>query len=110
MTTSRVRWLLVAIAILGLAIAAPAVSAHGGDEPTTDETDRATTGPSLDGSTPWNPWMYAQMVEHMGADAADRMTAWMGPNAADGNGPMFRGGPVGGMGSAGGMAGQGPHC
>ena len=73
MTTYNVgRWLLVGIAILGLALLAPVVSAH-------------ETGPTADDVPPYNPtagtwatWMEAQMTEHLGPGAAEWMEAHMG--------------------------------
>jgi hypothetical protein len=72
MTTYTIgRWLLVALAILGLALAAPAVSAHG-DEPTVDDhPDDAT-------ADEWAAWMEAHMTDHMGADGVAWMESHMG--------------------------------
>ncbi|EMA70711.1 hypothetical protein C461_00442 [Halorubrum aidingense JCM 13560] len=66
------RWLLVALAIVGLAFAAPAVSAHGDDAtaddaPPYDETD-----------DDWAAWMEAQMTEHMGPGSVEWMESHAG--------------------------------
>ena len=66
------RWLLVALAIVGLAFAAPAVSAH--DNATTADdapTDNAT-------ADEWATWMEAQMTEHMGPGSVEWMESHMG--------------------------------
>ena len=73
MTTYNVgRWLLVGIAIFGLALLAPVVSAHG-------------TGPTADEAPPYNAtaegmatWMEAPMTDHMGPGAVEWMEAHMG--------------------------------
>ena len=66
------RWLLVALAIVGLAFAAPVVSAHG-DETAADDapTDNTT-------ADEWATWMEAQMTEHMGPGAVEWMESHMG--------------------------------
>lgn len=66
------RWLVVALAIVGLAFVAPVVSAHGNettadDAPTSDET-----------ADDWAAWMKAQMTEHMGPDSVEWMESHMG--------------------------------
>ena len=73
MTTYTVgRWLLVGIAILGLALLAPVVSAHG-TGPTADEA------PSYNATAEgWATWMEAQMTDHMGPDSVEWMEAHMG--------------------------------
>jgi hypothetical protein len=66
------RWLLVALAIVGLAFAAPVVSAHGNDTTADDApTDNATTDD-------WAAWMEAQMTEHMGPGSVEWMESHMG--------------------------------
>ncbi|GAB6860252.1 hypothetical protein ACFR97_12290 [Haloplanus litoreus] len=73
MTTFKLgRWLLVALAIVGLAFAAPVVSAHGNDT-TADgtPTDNAT-------ADEWATWMETQMTEHMGPGAVEWMESHMG--------------------------------
>ena len=66
------RWLLVTLAIIGLAFAAPVVSAHG-NETTADDvpTDNTT-------ADEWATWMEAQMTEHMGPGAVEWMESHMG--------------------------------
>lgn len=112
------RWLLVVLAIVGLAFAAPAVSAHD-DGPTDD--DAPPNNGTADERT---AWIDAHMTDHMGPGAVDWMAAHMGATvdemadhvAADGtmaghgHGSTThdgaRSGP-GGMGSAGGMSASG---
>ncbi len=66
------RWLLVALAIVGLAFAAPVVSAHG-NETTADDA------PPYNGTADdWAGWMEAQMTEHMGPGAVEWMESHMG--------------------------------
>lgn len=65
-------WLLVALAVVGLAFAAPAVSAHD-DEPV-QGNETAADGDVGD----WAVWMEAHMTDHMGADAVDEMGSHMG--------------------------------
>jgi len=65
-------WLLVALAIIGLAFAAPVVSAHGTDTTADDApTDNAT-------ADDWAVWMEAQMTEHMGPGSVEWMESHMG--------------------------------
>lgn len=66
------RWLFVAIAIVGLAVALPVVSAHG-NETTAD--DAPTTNATAD---EWATWMGAEMTEHMGPGAVEWMESHMG--------------------------------
>ncbi|WP_265110002.1 hypothetical protein [Halosolutus halophilus] len=66
------RWLLVVLAIVGLAFAAPVVSAHG-DEPT-QGNETAADGEAAD----WSAWMEGHMTDHMGPDAVDEMESHMG--------------------------------
>ena len=66
------RWLLVAFALVGLAVAAPVVSAHGNDTTADD-------APSSDGTADdWATWMEAQMTEHMGPGAVEWMESHTG--------------------------------
>lgn len=66
------RWLLVALAIVGLAFTVPAISAHG-NETTTD------AAPPYDGTVAdWAAWMEAHMTEHMGSSAVEWMESHMG--------------------------------
>ncbi|WP_136590610.1 hypothetical protein [Salinigranum halophilum] len=73
MTNIRIgRWLLVVLAIVGLAFAAPVVSAHG-DEPTADDA------PPYDGTAAdWAVWMEAHMNDHMGRGSVEWMESHMG--------------------------------
>jgi len=62
------RWLVVALAIVGLAFAAPVVSAHG-DDTTADDA------PPYHGSADdWATWMESHMGDHMGPGSVE----WMG--------------------------------
>ncbi|WP_436926693.1 hypothetical protein [Halosimplex amylolyticum] len=73
MTTFKLgRWLLVALAIVGLAFATPVVSAHGND--TTADDAPANNATADD----WATWMEAQMTEHMGPGAVEWMESHMG--------------------------------
>jgi hypothetical protein len=66
------RWLLMALAIVGLAFAAPVVSAHGNDTTADDApSDNAT-------ADEWATWMEAQMTDHMGPGAVEWMESHMG--------------------------------
>ncbi|WP_254534889.1 hypothetical protein [Halomarina litorea] len=66
------RWLLVALATIGLAFAAPVVSAHG------NETS-ADDAPPYDGTADdWAAWMEDHMTEHMGPGAVEWMESHMG--------------------------------
>jgi len=67
------RWLLVALAIVGLAFAAPVVSAHG-DDATADDapTDNAIAADE------WATWMEAQMTEHIGPGSVEWMESHTG--------------------------------
>jgi len=73
MTTIKLRrWLLVALAIVGLAFAAPVVSAHG-TETTADDA------PPSDGTADdWAAWMEGHMTDHMGPGAVEWMESHMG--------------------------------
>jgi len=66
------RWLLVGLAVVGLALAAPAVSAH----------DNATTAddahPSNETDDDWATWMEAQMTEHVDPGSVEWMESHMG--------------------------------
>lgn len=71
------RWLLVALAIAGLAFAAPVVSAHG-DEPVR-ENETAADGTPIDGEMAERAaWMERHMTGQMGPNAVDEMEAHMG--------------------------------
>ncbi|MFC6993761.1 hypothetical protein ACFQH3_19805 [Haladaptatus sp. GCM10025707] len=73
MTTFKLGgWLLVALAIIGLAFVAPVVSAHG-----TDTT--ADDAPPYDGTAAdWAAWMEAHMTDHMGPGSVEWMESHMG--------------------------------
>lgn len=64
-------WLLVALAVVVLAVAAPAVSAHGNDS----ATDEAP--PENGTAADWASWMDGHMTDHMGPGA----TEWMESHA-----------------------------
>ncbi|NHX37785.1 MULTISPECIES: hypothetical protein [Halolamina] len=71
------RWLLVALAIVGLAVAAPAVSAHGDEPGQGNET--AADGMPVDGdAADWATWMEGHMTDYMGPNAVDEMESHMG--------------------------------
>ena len=71
------RWLLVALAIVGLAFAVPAVSAHG-DAPVR-ENETAADGTPVDGeAAAWATWMEAHMTDHMGPNAVTQMETYTG--------------------------------
>ena len=65
------RRLLVALAIIGLAFAAPVASAHGNDTTADD-------APTDNGEDDWATWMEAQMAEHMGPEGVEWMESHMG--------------------------------
>ena len=72
------RWLLVAIAIVGLALGATAVSAHGTDA-TTEHPYNGTEAPPYNGTAAeWEVWMENHMSEHMGSGSVAWMEAHMG--------------------------------
>ncbi|MCD2203968.1 hypothetical protein [Halobacterium sp. KA-6] len=65
-------WLFVALVTVGLAFAAPMVSAHGTNTTVDDApTDNAT-------ADDWAAWMEAQMTEHMGPGSVEWMESHMG--------------------------------
>lgn len=87
------RWLLVGIAILGLALFVPVVSAHG--------NDTVTDAPPYDGTADeWTKWMETQMTAHMGPGSVEWMESHMGATVEE----MGRG-----MANDGTMSGYG-HC
>ncbi|MBX0297685.1 hypothetical protein [Haloarcula nitratireducens] len=66
------RWLLVALAIVGLALAPGLVSAHG-NETTADDA------PPYDGNADdWAAWMDGHMTDHMGPGSVEWMESHMG--------------------------------
>ena len=85
------RWLLVALAIVGLAFAAPVVSAHG-DEPTQGNETAADQVSTNADAEEWAVWMEGHMTDHMGPNSVDEMETYMGvtvdemaQDMADGN-------------------------
>ena len=70
-------WLLVALAIGGLAVAAPAVSAHG-DEPTQENETAAVEMPVDTDATDWAAWMDGHMTDDMGPATVEEMESHMG--------------------------------
>ena len=95
------RWLLVALALVGLVFAAPVVSAHGGETNGDDAT-------ADDAAADWAAWMEAQMTEHMGPGAVEWMESHMGVTVGEMAQDMADGDHDRGM-YGGGMYGQG-HC
>ena len=90
-------WLLVALAIIGLAVAAPVVSAHG-----TDAT--ADDAPPYEGPTDHRTgWMEGHATGHAGPDGV----GWTESRTGVTVGEMAR--YMTGGGHGGGMYGQG-HC
>jgi len=73
MTTFKIgRWLFVALAIVGLAFAAPLASAHGTDTAADD-------APPYDGTADdWAAWMEDHMTDHMGPGSVEWMESHMG--------------------------------
>ncbi|WP_049981140.1 hypothetical protein [Halolamina rubra] len=76
-TTNLGRWLLVAIAIVGLAAAAPAVSAHGDDTAHGNATAAGET-PAHGDEAGWPAWMEGHMADYMGPDTVGEMESHMG--------------------------------
>jgi hypothetical protein len=77
MNTTLGRWLVVTLAVVGLALAVPAVGAHGDDPTPTNETAAAET-PTND-TTVWPDWM----ADHMGSAATEWMESHMGVTGND---------------------------
>ena len=73
MTNIRIgRWLLVVLTIVGLALTASVVSAHG-DDPTGEDA------PPYDGTAAeWAAWMETHMTDHMGPGRVEWMESHMG--------------------------------
>lgn len=74
MNTTLGRWLVVTLAVVGLALAVPAVGAHGDDPTQTNETAAAETPTNT--TTVWPNWM----ADHMGPAATEWMESHMGVN------------------------------
>ncbi|WP_416840258.1 hypothetical protein [Haloferax sp. DFSO52] len=123
MTTFNIaRWFVVALAVVGLAIAAPVASAHGTDSTVGDAPPAGGT------ATEWTAWMEAQMTQHMGPGTIEWMESHMGVTIEEmgqfmaggnhrGPGMTARGGMTGsggmyggGMAGSGGMYGAGQGC
>ncbi|WP_433633535.1 hypothetical protein [Halomicrococcus sp. NG-SE-24] len=66
------RWLLVALAVVGIAIAVPAVSAHGDEAPAQNTSAQDRT------EADWMNWMEMQITSHMGPDTVEWMESHMG--------------------------------
>lgn len=98
------RWLLVALAIVGLALAVPVVSAHG-EEPTQGNETAAEGTPAAGETADWAAWMDGHMTDHMGPDAVDGMEAHMGATVDEMAQDMADGNHT-----AAGMDGQGHGC
>lgn len=107
MTTFNTRtWLLVVLAIVGLAVAAPVVSAHGNDTAADD-------APPYNGTaTEWTAWMESHMNDHMGPGAAEWMESYMGVTVEEMGEDMADDGRMGGYGGMNGYSGMGGagHC
>ncbi|WP_416840220.1 hypothetical protein [Haloferax sp. DFSO52] len=107
MTTFNIsRWLLVVLAIVGLAFAVPVVSAHGNGTAAGD-------APPYDGTaTEWTAWMESHMNDHMGPGAVEWMESHMGMTVEEMGQDMAENGRMtghGGMNGYSGMGGGG-HC
>jgi hypothetical protein len=98
------RWLLVALALLAVAFAVPAVSAHGAESTQTNATATAHT-PADGDAAAWAAWMEGQMTDHMGPGAVAEMEAHMGVTVEEMAQAMGDRGHT-----AGGPAGQGAGC
>ena len=95
------RWLLVALALIGLALAVPAVSAHGNDTIADDHPEDGT-------AEDWAAWMEGHMTDHMGPGSVEWMEDHMGVTVDEMAEDMADGDHPGAYGQ-GGMYGQG-HC
>ncbi|MFC7139953.1 hypothetical protein ACFQMA_08910 [Halosimplex aquaticum] len=92
------RWLLVALAIVGLALVAPVVSAH-------DNETTADDAPRDDGTAAeWAVWMEGHKTDHMGPGAVEWMESHMGVTVDEMAQDMADGGHDGRM------YGQGRGC
>lgn len=98
MTNRNIRpWLLVVLAIVGLTLAIPVVSAHGADATADDAPPYNAT------SDEWATWMETEMNEHMGPGSVEWMESQMGVTVDEMSQDMTNGNYNGGM------YGQG-HC
>ena len=83
MNSTLGRWLLVTLALVGLALAVPAVAAHG-DGPTqaneTTQTNTTVTAETqaVNNTANWSTWMADHMTAHMGPAATEWMESHMG--------------------------------
>ena len=109
MTTTNIgRWLLVTLALVGLALVTPLVSAHGPDAAADDAVPYDGTADD------WATWMEAQMNDHMGPGSVEWMESHMGrtveeigQDMADDGRTTGYGGMDGRMTGYGGMNGNG---
>jgi hypothetical protein len=109
-------WLLVALAIVGLAFAAPVVSAHG-DVPTQGNETATDEMPTDGDAASWAAWIESHMTDHMGPGAVEEMESHMGVTVDEmaqdmaaknhNTGSTHTAGP---MHTTGGMNGQGHGC
>ena len=109
-TTTTGRWLLVALAIVGLAVAASAVSAHGTGPTATDASPYNATADWTDDdvtAAEWATWMEAHMTAHVGPDAVEWMETRMGVSLEEMAREMAQHG-VAGPGTASGYGTHGP--
>lgn len=99
MTTFKLgHWLLVALALVGLALVVPLVGAHGNETTAGD-------APGDDGTAAeWADWMDSHVTDHMGPDGAEQMESHMGVSVDEMARDMAAGDHGGGMG------GQGHGC
>lgn len=79
MTTNTAgRWLLVALAVVGLALAATAVGAHGNDTTTATPHDATDAAPYDGTAEEREHWMERRMTEHADAGSVDRTGSHVG--------------------------------
>jgi hypothetical protein len=76
-TSTRRRWLLVALAIVALAVALPVSSAHA-TEPTGEDDPRTNAT-----ATTWGTWMESHMTAHLGAGSVEQMASQMGMSGTE---------------------------
>jgi hypothetical protein len=83
MNSTLGRWLLVTLALVGLALAVPAVGAHGDGPIQANETTQTNTTvtaetPAVNNTADWPTWMEDHMATHMGPAASEWMESHMG--------------------------------
>ncbi|WP_340100977.1 hypothetical protein [Salinibaculum salinum] len=88
MNSTLGRWLLVTLALVGLALAVPAVAAHGDGPTQANETTQTNTTmtaetPAVNTTADWPTWMEDHMATHMGPAATEWMESHMGVNRDD---------------------------